>query len=59
MNHSTVFKDVQKIRVAVRKRPLNKKELGRNEIDIIEVKTSQTLIVKELKYLLDLIKKQG
>lgn len=49
MNQSCEFKDVQKIRVAVRKRPLNKKELGKNEMDIIEVKTNQTLIVKELK----------
>ena len=52
MNQNYDFKDIQKIRVAVRKRPLNKKELGKNEMDIIETKTSQTLVVKELKYLI-------
>ena len=50
MNQSSDNKDIQKIRVAIRKRPLNKKELGKNEFDIIETKNSQTLIVKELKY---------
>ena len=50
MNQSSEFKDVQKIRVTVRKRPLNKKELSKNEMDIIDTKSSQTLVVKELKY---------
>lgn len=42
-------KDIPKIRVIVRKRPANKKELQRNDIDIIETKGSQTVVVKELK----------
>ncbi len=42
-------KDIPKIRVIVRKRPPNKKELQRNDIDIIEQRGSQTLVVKELK----------
>lgn len=42
-------KEIPKIRVVVRKRPLNKKELQKGEIDIIENKHN-TVIVKELKY---------
>mgnify|MGYP000983182662 CR=1 FL=1 len=38
-----------KIRVVIRKRPLNKKELAKNEIDIIEKRGPQTVVVKELK----------
>ena len=38
-----------KIRVVIRKRPLNKREIQRNEIDIIEKRGPQTVIVKELK----------
>jgi hypothetical protein len=42
-------KDTTKIRVIVRKRPLNKKEVTKNEIDIIEMRGTGSLIVKELK----------
>lgn len=49
-------KDIPKIRVAVRKRPMNSKEMQKNDIDIIECKTNQTLIVKELKNKVDLTK---
>lgn len=42
-------KDIPKIRVVVRKRPMNKKEISKSDMDIIETKT-QTIIVKELKY---------
>ncbi len=38
-----------KIRVAVRKRPFNKKETSKNEMDIIDTRSSNSLIVKELK----------
>jgi len=38
-----------KIRVIIRKRPLGKKELNRNDNDIIEVKGPQTLAVRETK----------
>jgi hypothetical protein len=40
---------IPKIRVAVRKRPLNKKEISKSEMDIIEIKSSNTVTVKELK----------
>ena len=43
-------KDIPKIRVVVRKRPMNKKEISKSDMDIIETKASQTIIVKELKY---------
>lgn len=43
------YTDIPKIRVAVRKRPLSRKELSRNDLDIIEVKNLQSLVVKELK----------
>jgi hypothetical protein len=39
----------QKIRVCVRKRPLNKRELAKNETDIIEVVSRQCLTVNEPK----------
>jgi hypothetical protein len=35
-----------KIRVLVRKRPLNKRELSRNETDIVVIEKDQTVIVK-------------
>lgn len=38
-----------KIRVVVRKRPLTSKELKRNDTDVLEMVSSETLIVKELK----------
>jgi hypothetical protein len=41
--------NIPKIRVAVRKRPLNKKELNRNEMDIIDIRKGNSVIVKELK----------
>ncbi|KAL9232078.1 hypothetical protein vseg_007224 [Gypsophila vaccaria] len=44
---------VAKIKVVVRKRPLNKKELGRNEEDIIET-NSNSLTVHETKLKVDL-----
>jgi hypothetical protein len=39
---------IPKIRVAVRKRPLNKKEAQRSEMDIIDIK-GNSVMVKELK----------
>jgi hypothetical protein len=39
-----------KICVVIRKRPLNKKELQRNEQDIVVVKNGETVIVSEYKY---------
>ena len=43
------LKDIPKIRVVVRKRPMNKKEMAKSEMDIIETKMDKTIIVKELK----------
>jgi hypothetical protein len=41
-----------KILVAIRKRPLSKKEASKGETDIISVKNGDTVIVSEYKYLL-------
>lgn len=38
-----------KIRVLVRKRPMNKKELTKGETDIVTIAKDQTVIVKEQK----------
>ena len=49
-NFSTnTLKDIPRIRVIVRKRPLSKKEQTKNDMDIIEIKSTSNLIVKELK----------
>lgn len=42
-------KEPPKIRVVVRKRPLNAKESKKNDQDVLEIITEQSLIVKELK----------
>jgi hypothetical protein len=44
-----IIKELPKIRVIVRKRPASKKEIQKGDIDIIESRSSQTLVVKELK----------
>jgi len=46
--------NVAKIKVVVRKRPLNKKEVSRKEEDIIDVHNSQFLTVHEPKLKVDL-----
>ncbi len=55
-NQQNLNIDIPKIRVIVRKRPLNKKEQEKNELDIIEIKDKKYLIVKEIKTTLDLSK---
>ncbi|RKP23758.1 P-loop containing nucleoside triphosphate hydrolase protein [Syncephalis pseudoplumigaleata] len=47
---------MQKIRVCVRKRPLNKKELSKSEADIIDVLSRKRLTINEAKVKLDLSK---
>ena len=47
---------IPKIKVCVRKRPPNKKEISNNDIDIIQQKSKKSLVVKELKNKLDLSK---
>ena len=42
-------KDAPKIRVVVRKRPLMQKESKRSDVDCVEVRYPQTIIVKEIK----------
>jgi kinesin family protein 2/24 len=56
LNELQQVKDVPKIRVIVRKRPLNSKELKKNDIDTIEIRSGQTVVVKELKNKVDLTK---
>ena len=38
-----------KIRVVIRKRPMNKREIQRNELDCIDHKGTQTIIIRETK----------
>ncbi len=45
------FDNLPKIRVVIRKRPVNKKEIQKNDADIIEVRRPQTVIVREMKYI--------
>lgn len=45
-----------KIRVVVRKRPLNKKEHEKKDPDILRIENDQTLTVQELKTKVDLTK---
>ena len=47
---------IPKIRVVVRKRPLNLSEINKNTFDIIDIRSSSELVVKELKQKLDLTK---
>jgi len=41
--------DQTRIRVIVRKRPINKKEITKNDIDILERRGDDSMVVKELK----------
>ena len=50
------YQSIPKIRVIVRKRPLNQKELSKKDSDVISVNSKSTLIVKELKTKVDLTK---
>jgi hypothetical protein len=43
------FADTPKITVAIRKRPLNRKELQRSETDIVRVGSNGQVIVSEHK----------
>ena len=38
-----------KIKVVVRKRPINRAELSRNELDIVEIRGKDQVAIKELK----------
>jgi kinesin family protein 2/24 len=41
--------DQPKIRVVIRKRPLNKKEQSRNEQDVVDVLNNAEVVVREQK----------
>ena len=45
-----------KISVAIRKRPLTRKELNRNESDIVEIVNEKDLVLKELRVKVDMSK---
>ena len=47
---------IPKIKVIIRKRPLNSKEINKNETDIISIKNNSRVIVSEQKVGLDLTK---
>ena len=42
--------------VAIRKRPLGKKETTKGDIDIVDIRSKEDLVVKELRYKVDLTK---
>ena len=48
--------NIPKIQVIIRKRPLTKKELRKNDTDIAEVRDNNTIIIKELRTKVDLTK---
>ena len=50
------YLSIPKIRVIVRKRPLSKRELSKCENDIVEIRGTNEVIVKELKTKVDLTK---
>ena len=49
MENQNLKQEPPKIRVVVRKRPLTSKELKRCDNDILDIRNSQLLVVKELK----------
>lgn len=38
-----------KIRVVIRKRPISKKETSKSDIDIVDIRGPQTVVVREMK----------
>jgi len=38
-----------KIKVVIRKRPISKKELSKGDVDIIDIRGPQTVVVSEMK----------
>lgn len=43
------YSSIPKIRVIVRKRPLNKKELAKSDSDVVDIRANRQVVVKELK----------
>ena len=50
------YQSIPKIRVIVRKRPLSRKELSKNDQDIVDIRNNRQVVVKELKVKVDLTK---
>ena len=50
------YEQIPKIRVIIRKRPLSKREISKNEKDVIVIKENKKVIVKEQKQKVDLTK---
>ncbi len=50
MQGSDWIDNTPKIRVVIRKRPLNKKETMKSDVDIIDIRGPQTVVVREMKY---------
>ena len=50
------YQSIPKIRVIVRKRPLGKKELSKNDQDVVDIRNNRQVVVKELKVKVDLTK---
>ena len=50
------YLSIPKIRVIVRKRPLNKKEVSKGDNDVVEIRGKRQVVVKELKQKVDLTK---
>ena len=48
---SQAIDNTPKIRVVVRKRPLSDKELRNKDYDIVEVRGTQTVVVREQRYI--------
>ncbi len=44
-----IIDNTPKIRVVIRKRPLGRKELQRNDADIVDIRGVQTTVVRETK----------
>ena len=52
---SNYIDNTPKIRVVIRKRPINKKEHLKNDINIIDIRGPQTLVVRETKLLIAIL----
>ena len=50
------YQSIPKIRVIVRKRPLGKKEIAKNDTDVVDIRNNKQVVVKELKVKVDLTK---
>ena len=55
-NQTPSYQSIPKIRVIVRKRPLGKKEIAKNDTDVVEIRNNKQVVVKELKVKVDLTK---